>query len=70
MLDLPVLFESHSFERLHNVVSELLAGCAAGSAGYLQTLLLEGADIEGSLQLVGSLLLADMGEEHNAGTEH
>lgn len=57
-------------EGVHDVLCELLAGCATLAAGDGELLFFKRADVERTLELVGSVLIADVGEEHYCCAKH
>ena len=55
---------------LHDIVAEFAAGATVLAACDFELLVLVHADVERSLEQIGFFLLADVGEEHHARSEH
>lgn len=55
---------------LHDIVAKFLAGAAGVAAGYLHFGVGAGADIQCGGQLVGFLLIADVGKQQYGGAQH
>ena len=57
-------------DSLHDIVAELAAGAAVLAACDFELFVLIHTDVERSFEKIGLLLLADVGEQHDARSEH